>query len=199
MVESGASTGVLLTRARAGDQSAWNEIYERYQPVLGKALSNALRNRLGGRTGAEDLLQSTLIQAWKGLADFQDDRPGRFTLWLHTLALNTLRDVLRRHSAQCRDLQREHRGEPADVLAAAEAAEPSPLDQAERADAYLRLIDALQELDEVARAVLHLREVSKVEWTSIESMLALSRDSARVIHARALGQLQRKLPSLRAP
>jgi RNA polymerase sigma-70 factor, ECF subfamily len=197
MRDDSMGTALLLQKARRGDEAAWRQIDERYRPILGQALANALRNRLGGRSDAEDLLQSTLFQAWNSLDGFHDDRPGRFTLWLHTLALNNLRDMLRRHSAQCRDRDRELKQGSTAVLSSQRAGEPTPLEQAERAEAYLRLIDALQELDEIPRAVVHLREVAQVEWTAIELALGLDGGQAREVHSRALSVLQRRLKTLR--
>src|SRR5207253_4037709 len=84
----------LLTRARSGDESAFRELTEPYRREL---LVHCYRI-VGSVQDAEDLVQETLLAAWRGLARFE----GRASLrsWLYRIAtnrcLNALRDRGRR-------------------------------------------------------------------------------------------------------
>jgi RNA polymerase sigma-70 factor (TIGR02960 family) len=84
----------LLVRAKAGDDQAFRELVEPY----GRELQLHCYRILGSLTDAEDLLQETLLAAWRGLAGFE----GRASLraWLYRIAtnrcLNALRDNGRR-------------------------------------------------------------------------------------------------------
>ena len=83
-----------LSRARAGDEEAFRELVD---PYRGELQLHCYRI-LGTVQEAEDLLQETLLAAWRGLERFD----GRSSLrtWLYRIAtnrcLNALRDRRRR-------------------------------------------------------------------------------------------------------
>ncbi len=83
-----------LERARAGDEQAFRELVEPYRPELRVHCYRIL----GSLTDAEDMLQETLIAAWRGLGGFE----GRASLraWMYRIAtnrcLNARRDAGRR-------------------------------------------------------------------------------------------------------
>lgn len=87
-----------LDRARDGDEHAFRELTA---PYLHELRLHCYR-MLGSVVDAEDLLQETLLAAWRGLDGFA----GRSSLraWLYRIAtnrcLNAIRDTLRRRPAQ---------------------------------------------------------------------------------------------------
>src|SRR3954465_6770266 len=76
-------------RARTGDEQAFRELIDPYRHEL---LAHCYR-MLGSLTDAEDMLQETLLAAWRGLARFQ----GRSSLrsWLYPIATNTSLNAMR--------------------------------------------------------------------------------------------------------
>jgi RNA polymerase sigma-70 factor (ECF subfamily) len=83
-----------LERARTGDERAFGELVEPHRREL---LVHCYR-LLGSVTDAEDVLQETLLAAWRGLAGYEE-RAGLRT-WLYRIAthrcLNARRDASRR-------------------------------------------------------------------------------------------------------
>jgi RNA polymerase sigma factor (sigma-70 family) len=83
-----------LARARVGDEQAFRELTDPYR----RELLLHCYQILGSVQDAEDMLQETLLAAWRGLPGFE----GRASLrsWLHKIAangcLNALRDRGRR-------------------------------------------------------------------------------------------------------
>jgi len=69
-------TEALLSRARAGDENAFRELVDPYR----RELQLHCYRMLGSVQDAEDLLQETLLAAWRGLDLFE----GRASLrvWL---------------------------------------------------------------------------------------------------------------------
>ena len=90
----------LLSRARAGDELAFRELTDPFQ----RELELHCYRILGSLQDAEDMLQETLLAAWRSLAEFQ----GRASLrtWLYRIAtnrcLNLLRSKARKSSAPSR-------------------------------------------------------------------------------------------------
>ena len=79
----------ILERARVGDEDAFRELTDPYRREL---LAHCYR-MLGSLTDAEDMLQETLLAAWRGLPRFQ----GRSSLrsWLYRIATNTCLNAMR--------------------------------------------------------------------------------------------------------
>jgi RNA polymerase sigma-70 factor (TIGR02960 family) len=78
-----------LEQARAGDEQAFQDLTDPYRREL---LAHCYRI-LGSFTDAEDMLQETLLAAWRGLAAFE----GRSSLrsWLYRIATNTCLNAVR--------------------------------------------------------------------------------------------------------
>jgi RNA polymerase sigma-70 factor (TIGR02960 family) len=83
-----------LERARTGDEQAFRELVDPYRREL---LAHCYR-MLGSLTDAEDMLQETLLSAWRGLPRFE----GRSSLrsWLYRIATNTCLNAMRSTARQ---------------------------------------------------------------------------------------------------
>lgn len=114
-------------------------LYEAHAPVL---LSYALRLTDGDRTRAEDIVQETLVRAWRNLdrIDPDGDRPVR--PWLFTVA---------QHLAV--DAHRARRARPTEVGDAALGVLPG-LDQIEATLDRIVVTEALHALSREHRAVI---------------------------------------------
>jgi len=69
----------LVTRARTGDQQAWNALVERYAPLV---WSICRRHQLGGGADAEDVGQNVWLTLVRQLATIRD--PAALPGWLAT-------------------------------------------------------------------------------------------------------------------
>ena len=72
----------MLRRARAGDEQAFRELTDPYR----RELQVHCYRMLGSLTDAEDMLQETLLAAWRGLAGFAERASVR--TWLYRIATN---------------------------------------------------------------------------------------------------------------
>ncbi|TDV56300.1 RNA polymerase subunit sigma-70 [Actinophytocola oryzae] len=158
-----------LERVRAGDGHAFAALTEPYRREL---LVHCYR-MLGSLTDAEDLLQETLLAAWRGLAGFE----GRSSLrsWLYRIAtnrcLNAMRAVNRRVPAEptppFQPPEPSRRGEitwlqpcPDALLDGIADTAPGPEARYQAAEAVeLAFVAALQRMPPRQTAVLVLRDV----------------------------------------
>ena len=194
----------LLTRAALGDEEAFRELVD---PHRGELQVHCYRI-LGSMQDAEDVLQETLLAAWRGLERFEQRASLR--AWLYRIAtnrcLNALRDAGRRPPPALElpfDTPEPTRiGEPVwlepypDVLLEGIAdAEPGPDARYEaRETLELAFIAALQHLPPRQRAALVLRDVLGFHAAEAGDILDSSVDSVKAALKRARATLEQRLP-----
>lgn len=83
-----------IERCRAGDLTAYKQIYDRYsQPLLRTA-----QRLLGRPQEAEDAVQETFLKLYRGISGFR--RGARFSTYLFQILNNTCIDMLRKRKPQ---------------------------------------------------------------------------------------------------
>jgi RNA polymerase sigma-70 factor (ECF subfamily) len=80
----------LLSRARSGDQIAFGELCLRYTGILKQRIFRIVRNR----EDAEDILQETLLSAYRHLDTFRGTC--RVSTWMMKIGINTSQMILRK-------------------------------------------------------------------------------------------------------
>src|SRR5687768_2751724 len=94
MAQSRTGEGAVVSAARAGDESAFAALAERYR----QELQVHCYRMLGNFEDSEDLVQETFLRAWRKRKSFQ----GRssFRAWLYGIATNACLDALQRRPRQ---------------------------------------------------------------------------------------------------
>src|SRR2546429_8036238 len=93
-------TDQTLARARGGDEDAFRKLTEPYR----RELQVHVYRIVGSVQDAEDLLQETLLAAWRGLERFEERASVR--AWLYRIATNRSLDALRASRRRPEDPQR---------------------------------------------------------------------------------------------
>jgi RNA polymerase sigma-70 factor (ECF subfamily) len=197
-------TEQTLTRARAGDEDAFRELTDPYR----RELQLHIYRIVGSAQDAEDLLQETLLAAWRGLERFE----GRASVraWLYRIATNRSLDALRASRRRPEDLQRMTEvpkptrfAEPIwlepypDVLLEGIPDDaPGPEARYETKEAIaLAFIVGLQHLPSQQRAVLVLRDVLAFRAGEVAEMLETSEASVNSLLRRARAAFETRLPA----
>jgi RNA polymerase sigma factor (sigma-70 family) len=82
----------LIRCAQAGDQAAFRQLVDTYTPIVWRAAQTLLPDR----SSAEDVLQESWLDVWRGLLRFQRGRP--FRPWLLTIVARRCSMTARRRS-----------------------------------------------------------------------------------------------------
>ncbi|MCZ8510854.1 RNA polymerase subunit sigma-70 [Paenibacillus filicis] len=200
----------LITQAREGDGEAFRQLVEPYQ----RELHVHCYRILGSTHDADDVLQETLMAAWRGLGGFKERASIR--TWLYRVAtnrcLNALRSVKRRASRrlQADDLLASQLDlpEPSSVSEAlwvepypdimldfSTDIQPGPEARYEMKEAIsLAFMTAVQMLPPRQRGVLILRDVLGFQASEVAEVLDSSVESVNSALKRARAALQRRLP-----
>jgi len=199
-----------LARARAGDEDAFRELTDAYR----RELQVHIYRIVGSAQDAEDLLQETLLAAWRGLEQFEERASVRS--WLYRIATNRALDALRASRRRPEDQRVIPMPEPTrwseplwlepypDVLLEGVPDEaPGPEARYETKESIaLAFIVGLQHLPPQQRAVLVLRDVLGYHAAEVASMLDTSEASVNNLLRRARAAFESRLPAIgreRAP
>lgn len=203
-----ADEAAALAAVRSGDQAAFAELVERYR----RPLHVHCYRMLGSFDDAEDLVQETMLRAWRGRAAFE----GRSSVrtWLYRIATNACLNVLERAprrvlspevTAPARAAQapataapeiRWLQPYPDDLLGPASPPETEPEAMViSKETIELVYLAAIQHLPPRQRAVLLLRDV--LGWSANDTAVLLEMSVASVNSAlqRARSTIRAELPS----
>ena len=156
--------------------------------------------RLSGRVDAVDVLQEIHLEASRHMGDYLKGPPAMpLFLWLRGIAAHKLLEVHRFHlGTPMRDARREialYRGGLPGATSAAIAAQllghaTRPSEAAMRAEARIRLQEALNSMDPVEREVLALRHIEQLTNPEAARVLGIKEAAAGKRYLRALERLR---------
>jgi RNA polymerase sigma-70 factor, ECF subfamily len=138
----------LIRRAQAGDLAAFEELVG----VHADHLYRVVLRLVGDRAEAEDVVQETLLRAWRGIQRFQ--RRAMIFTWLYRIAVNESNRALERRT-------RRDRAVPIDdeAVQIPAPAHEGPAKQTEQRELRAALELAIAELAAPYRIALVLRDV----------------------------------------
>jgi RNA polymerase sigma-70 factor (TIGR02960 family) len=194
----------LLSRARAGDENAFAELVDPYR----RELQLHCYRILGSVQDAEDLLQETLLAAWRGLERFEERASLR--AWLYRIATN-----------RCLNALRDRKRRPQEVSTMVEPPEPTRLAEPTWLEPYpdvlleglpdaaagpearyeiresvgLAFVAALQHLPPRQRVAIVLRDVLGFDTSEAAAALGSSENAVKGALQRARATLDERLPA----
>src|SRR5207237_4031344 len=155
-----------------GDREAFEMIIHTHSRILFAIAYGILQNR----EEAEDIVQDSLVKAWKTRWRVRD--PEKFPAWLAMIARHRAHDLVRRRRTLPLPLETIE-------ISETEAIDSTALDQ--------QLHSALAALPELHRAALTLRYFEEMDYRTIENTLGLTNGALRGILGRGLASMRKQL------
>jgi RNA polymerase sigma-70 factor (ECF subfamily) len=197
MTDPAGGAARSLAAARAGSREALGEALDACRGYLLLVAERELAPELRAKGGASDLVQETLLEAYRDFAGFHGRTEDELLAWLRRLLLNNLADFTRQYRAT--DKRRLDREVPADGgssaaagggPAAARTSPSSAVAAGEQAEAVRRVLERLP--DDYRRAIV-LRYQDGRPFGEIGRELGLTENAARKLLVRAIDRVQKEM------
>jgi RNA polymerase sigma-70 factor, ECF subfamily len=187
--ELAAELAALLASAARGDERAWRRIVDLYA----RRVFALARSRLGGSsTEAEEVTQSVFCTVASKLSSGAYAEQGRFEAWLFRVAMNRVRDELRRRSRQAVATDPESLDARASAGAArgGSVSDSGPAEHEARDGELVALRGAMARLGDDDREVIELRHHAGMSFQQIADVLEEPLGTLLARHHRALRKLK---------
>jgi RNA polymerase sigma-70 factor (ECF subfamily) len=162
----------LLKRCASQDPEAYNELFARYN----RGIFNTAYRILGEEASAEDALQETLLNIYRGIANFRGD--SKVSTWISRITINVCLGMLRkRKNRQFVDIDDEY----ACKLPAEMTPETDPLAYTSRMELGKLVNKALRRMSKKQRQAVRLHDM---EGTTIQEIASITRCPAGTVKSR---------------
>jgi RNA polymerase sigma-70 factor (ECF subfamily) len=168
------------------------------RPWLKMIAERELPAGLRGRVEASDIVQQTLLDAWRGATGFRGDTQAERLAWLRVI----LRRVILQHGRARFGAQKRGGGErlqseldltSSRIDALAAGAEPTPAEQAAANETSVLLAQAIEALSPADRELIRLRHFDQLTHEQIADRRGCTSAAVRMQWVRALRKLRDRL------
>src|SRR5688572_4387639 len=151
----------LIARLQAGDESAVQELADRYRPRISQLALRYMKNR----EDAEEVTQDVLMKVYRKVGAFRGD--SALSSWIYRITFNTAMSRLRTNRAErAAEAERERMMAAESAVATEERASREPADWSHMPDEELlklqlrsAVAEAIDGLPEIYRAPVVLRDI----------------------------------------
>ncbi len=165
----------LLERAASGEDSAWSELVG----IYGRRVFALARSRLSSTEAAEEVTQSVFVTVARKVTGGEYRESGRFEAWLFRVAMNRVRDEIRRR----RRSMVESNGHDPESIRTSDASGASSEDLS-------ALRAALANLSDADREIIELRHHGQLSFREIADLTGEPMGTLLARHHRALRKLR---------
>jgi RNA polymerase sigma-70 factor, ECF subfamily len=201
------NTEHLIDQARGGDPLALGPLLASYSDQLRRLANRQLDDKLRGRVSPSDIVQETLLQATRDIANFRGISDAEFGSWLRRILARKISKSIERHLlAEKRDIRRETflghglQGKLSDLTGhhehrAVADPRPGPATEVVRSERGEHLAATMSTLPPAYREIIELRNVQGLPFDEIARRLNRTSGAARMLWLRAIDQLRRQMCS----
>jgi RNA polymerase sigma-70 factor, ECF subfamily len=182
--ESPSSTEELAAATHGDPAARWRAL-EACRDYLRLVARRGRWANGGGRPATSDLVQGTVVDAWRQFSNFQGRTPGQLRAWLRAILIHASLKASRRPNEAQIGSGRE--------VGAATAPGSSPSQAAQKKDAGEALDAAIEGLMDRHRAIIRMRIWEQLSFGEIGERLGVSEDGARMLYGRAIAKLRESM------
>ncbi len=199
--DNGESVSSLLQRARTGDRQALDRLFAVCRNYMNIVARTQVESWLQAKFDPSDLVQQTLLEAYRGFEGFEGGTEAEWLVWLRRILTRNAVDLARHYGAtEKRRVSREASlGTPGQDSA---PGVPEPMDCQDSPSKLLLskerelfLADALTRLDDDYREVILLRNLQGLPFDEVAQRMQRSRPAVQMLWMRAIRKLQELLGS----
>jgi len=192
----------LIRRCRCGEKSALDQLFQRYRHYLHLLAEAQLGRTLRTKCDASDIVQQSLLEAYRDFNGFQGAQEAELLAWLRQILAHNLCNEARRFAAQQRDAAREvslehvRAGVDQSSLALGRclaADGPTPSSIAAQHEASVRLAEKMACLPANYQTVIVLRVFEGLSAEEVAQRMDSTAGAVRMLQLRALTALRAEL------
>lgn len=181
------SDNALVKRAREGDFTAFERLFERHRQLVYRFAYQMTPRR----DDAEDIVQEAFVRAYQNLGKYRDE--AKFTTWLLRIVTNLCTDMARM-SQRRQALEQQEAGGSLTWMTLGEIEDP--VDNLESDMRVAALRKALNALPAHHRTVIVLRDLQEKDYSEIAEILGCTVGGAKLRVLRARRALRDRIAPL---
>src|SRR5262245_41959479 len=190
----------LLERARHNEAGELDRLFALCRNYLGVVARAQVESWLQAKVDASDLIQQTLLEAYRDFGNFRGSTEAEWLAWLRRILAHNAANFVRQYrGTDKRQARREvplrptgNSSQPGGLGDTADAGE-SPRQLLLRKERELQLADALAQLAPDHREVIFLRNLQRLSFQEVAERMGRSRPAVQMLWMRAIGKLQEVL------
>lgn len=185
-----------IDKARAGNEDARNRLFQKCRSYLDLLAQMEVGSKLRVKADTSDLVQNTLMDAYRGLDDFRGQTQQEWLGWLKQILKRNMTDLIRHYRyAEKRRIDREvsldrpQLGRSTIVGFEPAAEIPTPSQAVVALEDELLLAEAIAALSEDYRQVIVLRNLQKFSFAEVAEEMNRTRPAVQMLWLRAVRKL----------
>lgn len=189
-MEQVTSSHGLVERVKHGDHEAFSRLFEKYRTRLAVLVHYKLGPNLRRDADVDDVLQETLLRAYRDIAQFNCGSPGSFMSWLARIADHVMADMARAQN------RKKRAGDHVPFRSESNPAGPEPADYQTPSriftenESLRKFAYVLSRLPEDYRRVILLARVEGLTTSETAERMEKSNEAVSLLLHRALRRLQ---------
>jgi RNA polymerase sigma-70 factor (ECF subfamily) len=190
----------LLQKACAGDRSSLESLLIHFHDPLLRFISRSMSPVAVAIAAPEDVLQETLIEAFRSIKTLQPRGRQQFFAWLKMIARTRLLNLIEARHAKKRGGERRRithiagsDGSATSILGHLAASDPTPSLIARQSEGVELIAAALAKLDPVRRQIMELRFGQGVPLSEIATITGKTEGAVKMMINRAIKELREEL------
>jgi RNA polymerase sigma-70 factor (ECF subfamily) len=189
----------LLARARGGDARQLDELFTQCRGYVSIVARAQVESWLRAKVDASDLVQETLLEAYRDFGAFRGTTEAEWLAWLKRIVTHNAANFVRHYQgAAKRQAKREVPLGAMGPKGDGPAADPpylgeSPSQQILRKEREWQVAEALEQLTPDYREVILLRNLERLPFNEVAERMGRSRPAVQMLWMRAMEKLQEVL------